>query len=392
MKKLTLKPKKEDAIRRFHPWIFSGAIARTEAGITEGEWVEVCSAQGETLGFGHYQQGSICVRLLTFGPEPVPAAFWQEKIAQAYTMRQALGLVGNDQTSCYRLVHGEGDGLPGLIIDIYDRTAVVQCHSIGMHADRAEITAALRNIYADQLISVYDKSVETLPSQYAGTCKNEYLWGTPAEALARENGHSFYIDWEGGQKTGFFLDQRENRRLLGSYAAGKSVLNAYCYSGGFSIYALAAGATHVDSVDASARAIELVDRNVAANPVDASRHQAHTADVLSFLRQQPELYDIIIVDPPAFAKSREKRHNAVQGYKRLNAQALKQVKPGGLLFTFSCSQVVDKPLFYNTIVAAAIEAGRQVRVLHQLSQGPDHPVSLFHPEGDYLKGLVLYVA
>ena len=340
---------------------------------------------------GHYQDGSICVRLLSFQPTEIDQSFWTKKIANAYQYRKAIELTDRELINCYRLVHGEGDGMPGLVIDIYGEVAVVQCHSIGMHRDRAFIAQALQDVYGSRLKAVFDKSAESLPKDYAGKMQNGYLYGTGGEPVVKEYGALFSIDWETGQKTGFFLDQRENRRLLGEYATGKKVLNAFCYTGGFSIYALKAGAHSVDSVDVSAKAMELTDRNVALNGYDDSRHQSYTSDVLDFLRKTHNTYDLMIVDPPAFAKNMEKRHNAVQGYKRLNAQAMEKISPGGILFTFSCSQVVNKQLFYDTIVAAALEAGRQVRVMHQLSQGPDHPVNMFHPEGEYLKGLVLYV-
>lgn len=391
MKQIFLKDKRDAAVLRFHPWVFSGAVARKSGQIEDGEWVEVRSHQSTLLGMGHYQDGSICVRLLTFVPSTIDQEFWTKKIANAFHYRRSIELTDKDLTNCYRLVHGEGDGLPGLVIDVYGEVAVVQCHSIGMHRDRVFIAQALQEVYGDRLKAVFDKSAESLPKEYAARMQNGYLFGTGGETTVREYGAQFSIDWEAGQKTGFFLDQRENRRLLGEYAPGKRVLNAFCYTGGFSIYALKAGAVAVDSVDVSAKAMELTDRNVALNGFTEGQHQSYTADVLDFLRKNPTMYDLMIVDPPAFAKNLDKRHNAVQGYKRLNALAMEKINPGGILFTFSCSQVVNKQLFYDTIVAAALEAGRQVRVMHQLSQGPDHPVNMFHPEGDYLKGLVLFV-
>jgi len=391
MKQIFLKDKRDAAVLRFHPWVFSGAVARKSGQIEDGEWVEVRSHQSALLGMGHYQDGSICVRLLTFVPTTIDQEFWTKKIANAFHYRRAIELTDKDLTNCYRLVHGVGDGLPGLVIDVYGEVAVVQCHSIGMHRDRAFIAQALQEVYGDSLKAVFDKSAESLPKEYAARMQNGYLYGTGGETTVKEYGAKFSIDWEAGQKTGFFLDQRENRRLLGEYAPGKRVLNAFCYTGGFSIYALKAGAIAVDSVDVSAKAMELTDRNVALNGFSEGQHQSYTADVLDFLRKNPTMYDLMIVDPPAFAKNLDKRHNAVQGYKRLNALAMEKINPGGILFTFSCSQVVNKQLFYDTIVAAALEAGRQVRVMHQLSQGPDHPVNMFHPEGDYLKGLVLFV-
>ncbi len=391
MNKIWLKPHKEAAIQRFHPWVFSGAIQRIEGDPADGDEVQVLDHKGQFLALGHYQAGSITVRLLAYEPTPTDAAFWTHKLRRAFHYRQQLGFHNSTHTNCYRLVHAEGDGLPGLIIDIYNRTAVIQCHSIGMHKARMLITQALLELYGGHLEAVYDKSAETLPDRYAATVNNAYLHGMSTQRVALENDHSFLVDWEGGQKTGFFLDQRDNRSLCAKYAKGKTVLNAFCYSGGFSIYALQAGAVHVDSVDVSKKAIELVEQNVALNVTQQERHRAYASDVLPFLKNAPGEYDLMIVDPPAFAKHFDKRHNAVQGYKRLNALAMQKIKPGGILFTFSCSQVVDEPLFYNTIVAAALESGRQARVMHRLSQPPDHPVNCFHPEGAYLKGLVLYV-
>lgn len=393
MKKIWLKKGKEAALKRFHPWVFSGAVFRTEEGLEDGEVVQVLDARDQILGIGHYQDGSITVRILSFVPCTIDSAFWQDKIGQAYRYREQLGLVHSDTTNCYRLVHAAGDGLPGLIIDLYGSTAVVQCHSIGMHREREAIVAALRAIYGDRLQAAYDKSESTLPSIYAAQITNDNIFGEARHTVVREYGHNFEVNWESGQKTGFFLDQRENRQLLSRYAAGKRILNAFCYSGGFSVYGLAAGATQVDSVDISETAIELTDRNVALNIQEGhtGRHRSFQADVLDFLKQSTDEYDIYILDPPAFAKSKHKRHKAVQAYKRLNALAMKKMPSGGILFTFSCSKVVDKALFRNTIVAAAMESGRQVRVMHELGQPADHPVNFFHPEGEYLKGLVLHI-
>jgi len=390
MKQITLKAKRDAAVRRFHPWVFSGAVAQKPDDIKDGDIVEVVSHKGDVLGTGHYQDGSILVRIFHFDSTTADQDFWTQKMQDAWNYRQILGIIKPGVTDCFRLVHGEGDGLPGLIVDIYRDVAVVQCHSIGMHQQLPQLVHALRTIFGESLSAVYNKSHRSLPSQYAAKVEDEYIWGSSDTAQAIEHGLSFTIDWEHGQKTGFFLDQRDNRALLQQYAAGKKVLNTFCYTGGFSLYALAAGARQVDSVDISERAIELTDSNVAQNFPEAS-HRSFTEDVLSFLKQADTDYDIMVVDPPAFAKSMKKRHKAVQGYKRLNALALRKIKPGGLLFTFSCSQVVDKALFDNTIVAAAVEARREVRVMHHLSQPADHPVSLFHPEGNYLKGLVLYV-
>jgi 23S rRNA (cytosine1962-C5)-methyltransferase len=353
--------------------------------------VDVYADDGSFLAKGHFQDGSIVVRIISFEQGPIDLGFWKERIRRAWKYRQIVGLADNAQTNCYRLVHAEGDGLPGLIIDIYDHVAVIQCHSIGMYLAQDAITEALKQVLGTRLTAIYSKSKDTLPGRFAATVEDGYLFGQASGQLVRENGHLFWVDWIGGQKTGFFLDQRDNRALVAKYAAGKEVLNAYSYSGGFSVYALAAGAREVHSVDISAKAIEAANRNVDLNQNSAQRHHGYAQDVLKFLKEARQEYDLVIVDPPAFAKSLKKRHNAVQGYKRLNKEAIEKVKPGGLLFTFSCSQVVDKTLFYNTVVAAAIEAGRQARVVHYLDQPADHPVQIFHPEAGYLKGLVLYI-
>lgn len=393
MKKVFIKSNKTDAIRRFHPWIFSGAISREDPDIQDGDTVEVRAASGDFLAFGHYQDGSIKIRVLSFQAlDGTYADFWQSRISKAFELRSTLGITGDGQTNAYRLIHAEGDQLPGLIIDVYNKTAVIQCHSIGMHRDLEHIRNALLQTPGLELDAIYDKSKEALPANYSQGVENAYVWqsGT-GKTTIRENNHSFAVDWEKGQKTGFFLDQRENRQLLTHYAKGKTVLNAFCYSGGFSVYALAAGATKVHSVDVSKQAIALTDENVALNGAYEEKHESFAMDVFDFFKQSSEAYDLMVVDPPAFAKSLKKRHNAVQGYKRLNAAALEKIKPGGIMFTFSCSQVIDRQLFQDTIVAAALETGRQVRILHQLNQGPDHPVNLYHPEGSYLKGLVLFV-
>lgn len=401
MNKIFLKKGKDEAVRRFHPWIFSGAIAKMlvdgkEAQMPDGDLVEVLDYKNQSLAVGYYNDGSIAVRILSFNPsEQIDAAFWQKRLQNAFDYRTRLDLTDSLMTNAYRLVHAEGDGLPGLIIDIYDKTAVVQCHSIGIHRQIGAIAAALKVVFKDKLQAIYDKSSETLPPQYVAQndLKNGYIFGemaTPTTVL--ENGHTFAVDWITGQKTGFFLDQRDNRALIDRYAQDKTVLNAFCYSGGFSVYALKAGAKFVHSVDISPKAIYLTDENVKLNNVSGNgTHVSTAADVLQFLKENEAVYDVMVVDPPAFAKSMSKRHNAVQAYKRLNAMALRQITEGGILFTFSCSQVVDRQLFYDTIVAAAIEAGRKVRVMHHLTQPADHPVSMFHPEGAYLKGLVLYV-
>lgn len=385
---IILKPGKDTFVRRFHPWIFSGAIQKILGKPQDGDVVEVLDSQRQYLATGHYHEGSIAVKLFAFERTEATPEFWEQKLQQALALRQRLDL---GQTNCYRLAHGEGDGLPGLILDYYDGVVVFQAHSIGMHRAKEAIVQALRSLYGNALKAVYDKSHETLPDRYAEQTKNTYLFGSATVPhVVLENGCQFGIDWEKGQKTGFFLDQRDNRQLLTRFVAGRRVLNAFCYSGGFSVYALKAGAQVVHSVDVSAKAIELCNQNVALNGSTQS-HEAYADDVMKFLKANDQLYDVIVLDPPAYAKSLDARHRAVQGYKRLNVEGLRRLAPGGILFTFSCSQVVDRELFYHTIVAAAIEAGRQVRVLHHLSQGADHPVNFFHPEGHYLKGLVLYV-
>jgi len=390
MHNITLKPKKDAFVRRFHPWIFSGAIQSIDGTPEDGDAVVVLSAKGEQLATGHYQTGSIAVRLFAFEQVTPNQDFWTTKLRKALALRQKLGLTDSATTNCYRLVHAAGDGLPGLIIDIYGETAVLQCHSIGMYRERALLVTALRELYGAKLKAVFDKSAETLPRNFAANLQEGYLYGQSEPQTVWENGHKFFVNWEAGQKTGFFLDQRENRQLLTRYAKDKHVLNTFCYSGGFSVYALGAGAKSVQSVDLSKQAIEWTDRNVELNTSDA-KHESYAEDVLQFLKKMATPAEVMVVDPPAFAKNVRKRHNAVQGYKRLNALAMQKLAPAGILFTFSCSKVVDTQLFENTILAAALEVGRSVRVLHRLSQPPDHPVSLYHTESTYLKGLVLYV-
>ena len=393
MIKVHLKPKRESSVRRRHPWIFSGGIAKIEGKPADGDLVEVFSSRGDWLALGHYQEGSIMVRVISFEPATADEDFWVNKLENAWSYRQQLDLTDNTQTTCFRLLHAEGDEAPGLIIDIYGETAVLQCHSIGMYLQREQIASALKKVAGDRIKAIYDKSAESLPNRAGLSPENTYLHEVEAPTKqVLENGHAFNIDWVGGQKTGFFLDQRINRALLAKYAPGKTVLNTFSYSGGFSIYALKAGATKVVSVDVSGKAVELAIENAKLNGFESPIHEGVKADVLQYFREETQTYDIVVVDPPAFAKHLKKRHNAVQGYKRLNAAAFHKVKPGGLLFTFSCSQVVDRQLFYDTIVAAAQESGRHIRVMHLLSQPPDHPVSLYHPEGSYLKGLVLQVS
>ena len=390
---IQLKKGKDAAVVRRHPWVFSGAIQNVSGNPSDGDVVEIQAVNGKFLALGHWQEGgSISVRVFEFDAfTEINEAFWIEKLHSAYQLRQLLDLTNNAATNAYRLVHGEGDGLPGLIIDIYKNTAVLQAHSIGMHRERLVIAAALSSIFEGKLLAIYDKSSESLPSEYAKTIDNGYLLGQASATAVSENGNLFQVNWETGQKTGFFLDQRNNRALVAQYAKGKRVLNSFCYSGGFSVYALQAGAAWVDSVDASAKAIDWTTQNVALNLPEATNHAAHTSDVLKFLQQNTEPYEVMILDPPAYAKHLNAKHNAVQGYKRLNMLGIKNLKKGGILFTFSCSQVIDRELFYHTIVSAALESGRSARVLHHLSQPPDHPVSMFHPEGNYLKGLVLQV-
>ncbi len=394
MKSIYLGAGRDQSLYRKHPWIFSGGIAKEDSGIQDGDQVAVCDTTGQQLAIGHYQKGSIRVRILQLGSAPLAADFWEQRIHTALQLRNDLGLLRTDNTA-YRLIHGAGDGLPGLIVDVYGKVAIVQCHSIGMFLDRQQIATALHHVLGDRIDLIYNRSGRTLSDNFKSSEALEgILWGAAlADQLVSENGHQFLIDFQTGQKTGFFLDQRDNRALLSKYAPGRSVLNTFCYTGGFSLYALKAGASQVTSIDISATAMELTERNVLLNGADLlDRHTAITADVLKYFREPSgEQYDIVVVDPPAFAKSRNARHRAVQAYKRLNAAAMQRLKPGGLLFTFSCSQVVDRALFNHTIVAAGLESGRNASVIHLLSQGADHPVNLYHPEGSYLKGLVLRV-
>ena len=394
--RIFLRRGKEESLLRRHPWIFSGAIGRVECPsdtIAEGEIVDVHTAAGDFIARGHYQIGSIAVRVLTFAQEPIDAAWWRARIRSACEVRRTLGLIGNAATTCYRLVHGEGDSLPGLVIDIYGTTAVVQCHSVGMYRSRMQIAEALREVYGERLAAVYDKSSQTVPYKAGLNAVDGYLMGkvaTPTQEVS-ENGHRFLVNWEEGQKTGFFLDQRCNRELVERYAAGRTVLNTFCYTGGFSVYAAAGGAKEVCSVDASERAVQLADENMRLNFGDSFPHTTLACDAVEYLKQIGDRYDLIILDPPAFAKHHKVLGNAMQGYKRLNARAVSQIRPGGILFTFSCSQAVTKELFRTTVFSAAAIAGRTVRILHQLAQPADHPINIYHPEGEYLKGLVLYV-
>ena len=394
MSKVILKKGREESLLRFHPWVFSGAIAQLTGSPAEGDVVSVWASDGSLLGCGHYQIGSIAVRMLSFGQEHIDACFWTESIGAAFEARKAFRLVDSDNTNCYRLVHGEGDGLPGLIVDFYDGVCVMQAHSVGMFRARKQIAEALRSVYGPALKAVYDKSSGTAPFKAGLDLVDGYLYKAEgfesSEAVVLENGHKFLVNWNEGQKTGFFLDQRENRARVQKYACGRNVLNLFCYTGGFSVYALAGGALHVDSVDSSARAMAMVDRNVALNGFTA--HTSYCADAIEFLGKCEEgKYDLMIVDPPAFAKHRGVLKNALRAYQRLNAAAIAKVAPGGIIFTFSCSQVVDKVAFALAVFSAAASVGRRVRIMDRLCQPADHSVSIYHPEGEYLKGLVLYV-
>lgn len=391
-KKVFLKPGKEESLKRFHPWVFSGAIARVEGEPEEGEVVDVYTSKKEFIACGHFQIGSIAVRVLSFRQEPIDHAFWVRRLQVAKDLRCALGVLANPQNNTYRLVHGEGDNLPGLIIDVYDHTAVMQAHSAGMHLDRMAVAEALEEVMGDVIQHIYYKSETTLPfkADLLAT-ENGFLKGGSPENVAMENGLKFHVDWLKGQKTGFFVDQRENRALLERYAKGRNVLNMFCYTGGFSFYAMRGGANLVHSVDSSAKAIDLTNENVSLNFPGDTRHQAFAEDAFKFLDRMGDQYDLIILDPPAFAKHRDALRNALRGYTKLNAKAFEKIRPGGILFTFSCSQVVNKQDFRNAVFTAAAQSGRSVRILHQLTQPGDHPVNIYHPEGEYLKGLVLYV-
>ncbi|TNF47041.1 MAG: class I SAM-dependent rRNA methyltransferase [Bacteroidetes bacterium] len=379
---------KTESVKRNHPWIFSGAIHTNTEDLIDGQVVTVTDNKGNFLARGHFQHATIAVRVLTFSDQPIDQEFFDKKILNAVELRRKLDLFSSDNNIC-RLIHGEGDSLPGLIIDYYNGAAVIQCHSYGMYNSLSLISEALKNALGDSLKAIYSKSSDTLPGRTE--TEDGYLYGeVETPFIAQEHGINLSIDWIKGQKTGFFVDQRENRKLLGKYAHGKKVLNTFCYSGGFSLTALQNGATLVHSLDSSKKAIELTETNVALNQFDG-QHGSIVADAMDYMKELNEDYDIIVLDPPAFAKHRDKRHKAIQGYKRLNAHAIRQIKPGGIIFTFSCSQVVDKYLFNNTIIAAAIEAGRNVKILEQLHQPADHPINAFHPEGEYLKGLVIQV-
>jgi len=390
MTTIHLKQKKEESLKRYHPWVFSGAIQRMDGKVTEGDLVKVVDSDGNFLALGHWQIGSIAVRVVSFEETEIDNAFWSQKIKRAYTMRKSLGLVSSNNNT-YRLIHGEGDSLPGLIVDVYDDTAVMQAHSVGMHEIRKQLSKAIvANV--PEVKNVYYKSETTLPYKADIENENGYLIGNENPTLkAIENGLQFQVDWLKGQKTGFFIDQRKNRSLLERYSAGKDVLNMFCYTGGFSVYALRGGAKLVHSVDSSAKAIDLTDKNVEINFPTDKRHTSFAEDAFKYLNANECQYDLIILDPPAFAKHRDALRNALKGYKRLNANAIKQIKPGGILFTFSCSQVVNKDQFRLAVFSAAAETGRNVKILHQLTQPADHPINIYHPESEYLKGLVLWV-
>ena len=390
-KSIYLKKGKEESLNRFHPWIFSGAIHHMDDNIEEGEFVNIFTASNEFIAVGHYQIGSIAIRVLTFSKVEISYDFWCDRLSSALKMRQNVGIADNNVNNTYRLVHGEGDYLPGLVIDCYGETAVMQAHSVGMHVCREEICQALIKVMGERIKHVYYKSETTLPFKAELGQENGFMYGETDNDIAIENGLKFHVDWLRGQKTGFFVDQRENRNLLEHYAKGKSVLNMFCYTGGFSVYAMRGQAKLVHSVDSSAKAVELTNRNIALNFPDDLRHEAFCEDAFKYLDNNDNKYDLIILDPPAFAKHRAALRNALKGYTRLNVKGLQRIKHGGILFTFSCSQVVSKEHFRNAVFTAAAQAGRKVRILHQLHQPADHPINIYHPEGEYLKGLVLYV-
>lgn len=390
-KNIYLKKGKEDSLKRFHPWVFSGAIAHMDDGIEEGDIVRVITQSGAFIALGHYQIGSIAVRVLSFQDIAIDDDFWKQRLAAALLMRQCAGIADNPENNTFRLVHGEGDNLPGLVIDCYGKTAVMQAHSVGMHVCRNVIARQLVEVMGNRIENVFYKSETTLPFKADLGQENGFIYGGSDDNVAVENGLKFHVDWLKGQKTGFFVDQRENRKLLEHYAKGKTVLNMFCYTGGFSFYAMRGNAKAVHSVDSSTKAIELTNANVELNFPGDKRHQAFCEDAFKFLDAAKDKYDLIILDPPAFAKHRAALHNALKGYTRLNVKAFEKIKSGGILFTFSCSQVVTKDNFRNAVFTAAALAGRNVRILHQLHQPADHPINIYHPEGEYLKGLVLYV-
>ena len=390
-KKLFLRKGKEESLKRFHPWVFSGAIHHIEGDPEEGEIVDVLTSEGEFIAVGHWQIGSIAVRVLSFEKRDIDTSFWEERLRVAYELRCAIGVARNPINNTYRLVHGEGDGLPGLIVDVYGKTAVMQAHSVGMHVNRNDVADAILKVTEGTVENIYYKSETTLPFKANLGPENGFIRGGSPENIAVENGLKFHIDWLKGQKTGFFVDQRENRLLLEHYAKDRSLLNMFCYTGGFSVYGMRGGARLVHSVDSSAKAVDLVNQNMALNFPGDTRHQAFAEDAFKYLDAMGDQYDLIILDPPAFAKHKDSLRQALKGYTRLNAKAFEKIKPGGILFTFSCSQVVTKDNFRMAVFTAAAQSGRRVRILHQLHQPADHPINIYHPEGEYLKGLVLYV-
>ena len=393
---VALRRGKEESLERRHPWVFSGAIEKITEGskpLAEGDVVDVVTKQGDFIARGHYQIGSIAVRVLTFEKEAIDQQWWNNRVVKAKELRETIGMVGNSSTTCYRLIHGEGDLLPGLVVDIYGTTAVVQCHSVGMYLSRHAIVEAIREAYGELIEAIYDKSSQTLPYKAELGAIDGYLWGRNPEKenVVLENGLKFKVNWEEGQKTGFFIDQRENRDLVRQYSRGRRVLNTFCYTGGFSVAALAGGATEVVSIDLSERAVKLADENMKLNFGENAPHQAIACNAVEYLKDIDEDFDLIILDPPAFAKHHKVLGNALQGYKKINVRALQKIRPGGILFTFSCSQAVSRDLFRTTIFTAAAIAGRRVRIIGQLTQPADHPINIYHPEGEYLKGLVVYV-
>lgn len=390
-KSVVLKKGKEESLKRFHPWIFSGAIAEKDEDIAEGEYVRVMTSNNEFIAVGMYQIGSIAVRVLSFDDIVIDNSFWENRLRSALDMRKAIGLIDNSDSTTFRWVHGEGDNLPGLVVDCYGDTAVMQAHNVGIHLHRKEICEAMQCVARERIKNIYYKSETTLPFKADVEHENEFIYGHMDSDITVENGLKFHVDWLRGQKTGFFVDQRENRHLLETYAKGRSVLNMFCYTGGFSVYAMRGGAKLVHSVDSSAKAIELTNMNIDLNFPDDTRHEAFCEDAFKFLDANDNKYDLIVLDPPAFAKHRAALHNALKGYTRLNVKGLQRIKPGGILFTFSCSQIVTKENFRNAVFTAAVQANRKVRILHQLHQPADHPINIYHPEGEYLKGLVLYV-
>ena len=390
-KQIYLKRGKEDSLKRFHPWVFSGAIHHADDGIEEGDTVRVITSSGDFIAVGHYQIGSIAVRVLSFRDVTVDSSFWESRIRSALRLRVAMGIADNSTNNTYRLVHGEGDNLPGLVVDVYGKTAVMQAHSVGMHICRMDVAQAIVKVSDGRIENIYYKSETTLPFKADLGQENGFIYGSSDDNTAMENGLRFHVDWLKGQKTGFFVDQRENRSLLERYSYGRKVLNMFCYTGGFSFYAMRGGASLVHSVDSSAKAIELTRRNVELNFPGDTRHEAFCEDAFKYLDEAGSHYDIVILDPPAFAKHRGAIRNALKGYCRLNVKAFEKIKSGGILFTFSCSQVITKDNFRNAVFTAAAMSGRKVRILHQLHQPADHPINIYHPEGEYLKGLVLYV-